>query len=120
MTTRLVRRLVFEGTLHRFLGSLHRVKSFQRPAAVDDDRARLGEQPADLARRVELSPRRLGGATHGDIFRGHRAKSLEPLAAGTLRGEVQRPWGKGGEAEAWIYRIVVPTASFASRELGRD
>src|SRR5260370_35322259 len=40
-------------------------------------------------------------------------------AAGTLRNEVQRPWGKGGEAEAWINRIVVPTASFARRELGR-
>jgi hypothetical protein len=33
--------------------------------------------------------------------------------------EVHCPWGKGGEAEAWINRIVVPAASFASRELGR-
>jgi hypothetical protein len=41
------------------------------------------------------------------------------ISAGTLRDEVQRPWGKGGEAEAWINRIVVPAASFASRELGR-
>jgi hypothetical protein len=36
-----------------------------------------------------------------------------------FRLEVQRPWGKGGEAELWIYPVVVPAASFASRELGR-
>src|SRR6202022_2116562 len=52
------------------------------------------------------------------------ASTEESRAAGwprcrTLRCEVQRPWGKGGEAESWINRIVVPTASFASRELGR-
>src|SRR5258708_22639842 len=162
MTTRFVRRLVFEGTLHRFLWSLDRVESFDRPAverrhraaqaarygdraerppsltdrdhalrgghdqrvsrlahscrqrdrqvricsiairawkysddgaagarctfagrardaaeaAVDDDRARFREQPADLARRIELTGRRLRGAAHGDISAVHRAKSL--------------------------------------------
>ena len=45
--------------------------------------------------------------------------SLVEVLLDRLWGEVQCPWGKGGEAEAWINRIVVPAASFASRELGR-
>src|SRR3989449_2870104 len=72
----------------------------------DHDRAMLGEKPADLARRVELRWGGLGGAANRDIpansprnprlrrdfagAPGHRAKSL----FGTLRREVQRPWGK--------------------------
>ena len=45
--------------------------------------------------------------------------SLVEVLLGRLWGEVHCPLGKGGEAEAWINRIVVPAASFASRELGR-
>src|SRR2546430_12016271 len=42
------------------------------------------------------------------------------LGADTLSSEVHCPRGKGGEAEPWINRFAEPTASFASRELGRQ
>src|SRR5690242_9004768 len=84
-------------------------------AAVDDDRAGPREQPPHLARRVELRWCRVARTTHSDIPTRHRVRSL----FGTISCEVQRPLGKGGEAELWIYPVVVPAASFASRELGR-
>src|SRR2546429_1555632 len=59
-------------------------------SSVDHDRALPGEKPADLARRNQLRWGRLRGAAHRDIPPMHRPKSL----FGTLRREVQRPWGK--------------------------
>src|SRR5438552_4033944 len=47
------------------------------------------------------------------------AARIGGLGADTLSSEVHCPRGKGGEAEPWINRFAEPTASFASRELGR-
>src|SRR5919109_1600292 len=80
-------------------------------STVEDDGAVAREQPPHLACRFELRWRRLRGATDRDISKSrHRGTSL----FGKICGEVQRPWGKGGEAELWINRVVVPAASFAS------
>ncbi len=84
--------------------------------------ARLSPRCArNPARALQFEPGRVRALTAR-----HRAKSVVGrvgltgcAVAGTLLCEVHCPRGKGGEAEAWINRIVVPAASFASRELGR-
>src|SRR5487761_683671 len=75
-------------------------------------------RPARNANALRIT---CGGACA--LTAGHRAKSVvgpveappSRADAGTLHREVHCPRGKGGEAEAWINRIVVPAASFASR-----
>src|SRR5258708_19911634 len=97
MTTRFVRRLVFEGTMRRFLWSLDRVQSFDRPAVERGHRAAQASRYGDLAQRPPPLPDRV------HALRGGHDQPVSRLAHSS--------WQR--DRQVWICSIAIRAGKYS-------